>query len=61
MGMPKGKRLICCAWWQYRSEAPLSPFSEGNSAKCCMVNQSEEEQWLVQEDDGPIGNMGPIE
>ena len=25
-----------------------------------MVNQSEKEQWLVIQDDGPIGNVGPI-
>ena len=25
-----------------------------------MVNQSEEEQWLVLKDDGPIWDVGPI-
>ena len=25
-----------------------------------MVNQSEEKQWLVLEDDGPVRNVGPI-
>ena len=26
-----------------------------------MINQSEEEQWLVLKDDGPIWDVGPIE